>query len=936
MSKKMLINALLPEESRVAIVQDGLLSELDIEIAGKEQTKGNIHKAVVVRVEPGLQAAFVDFGAERMGFLQMGEIHPGLYGTNRDHWENKDHPRINEILRRGQEILVQITKEERGGKGAALTSYLSLPGRYMVLMSGNDTKGISRKISEESERKDLKKALGQFDIPENMGVIVRTAAIGKEPEELKRDFDYLKRVYNSILERSEAARGATLIYKESNLVIRSIRDYFSSDMEEVLVDDPEAFAEAREFFRQVMPDYAGMVKLHQENRPIFSRYQIEEQIALIGKNHVPLPSGGSIVIDSTEALVAIDVNSGKAKGEGGLESTAFKTNMEAAEQAARQLRLRDLGGLIVIDFIDMRNRKHIRDVEKTLKDALKQDKARVTVGRISQFGLLEMSRQRIKAILGEGAFLPCPHCAGAGKVRSPESQAVAFMRRLHAAVTKGQIGTLTGELPQDVAAHLLNHKREELYDMEKRYDLRILIHGRVDFAPHQSELSVQKREKKAAEEQNSFEVGFSDPQSYQLVEQVSEEAKQPQHTSEEDLSQPESEGSEEGAAPSGRKRRRRRGRRSTTEDSAQATADPGQEQGETVSDQEPADALAATETETPATIEEPSENAEANDTAEQSPEAPSRPRRRRSRGRRRSSTAETNEVAQDGDALPQGPEQKAQETDDAAAQTAVQAAPQAQEPMAEAAKDDGTESISEEPAQKPARRRRSRSRGKAATGQDETSAIAAAPESVDQAAATASAPEGSTLPSAQELPPVTTAEESPASQEPVKPKRPTRRKKATPATENQPPQPEIIEAVREAGEQDPTEEPAAPKRRRSPAKKTETAEATTAPEAAPAASQDQPEAEEKKPAPRKRRTTKKVADSEGAAPTDEAAAPAATSTDEAPKKAVRKSAPRKKKAEEGESAVATEPATDTEAPEKKKPAPRKRAPRKKAEEPSEG
>ena len=642
MSKKMLINALLPEESRVAIVQDGLLSELDIEIAGKEQTKGNIYKAVVVRVEPGLQAAFVDYGAERMGFLQMGEIHPGLFPKKSEDSESRDRSRINDILRRGQELLVQIVKEERGGKGAALTTYLSLPGRYMVLMTGNDTKGISRKITEESERKELKKALAQFDIPKDMGVIVRTAAIGKEPEELKRDFEYLKRVYSTILERSRSHRAPSLVYKESNLVIRSIRDYFSSDMDEVLVDDPDTYADAKEFFQQVMPEYASLVKLHQEKRAIFSRYQIEEQIALIGKNQIPLPSGGSIVIDSTEALVAIDVNSGKSKGEGGLESTAYKTNLEAAEQAARQLRLRDLGGLIVIDFIDMRNRKHCRDVEKALKDALKQDKARVTVGHISQFGLLEMSRQRIKATLGEGAFLPCPHCTGAGKIRSPESQAVAFMRRIHAAASKGQIGTLIGEVPSSVADYLNNYKREELLSLEKRLDLRILIHGQPHFTPNQAELSSLRREKK--EDEATFEVGFSDPQSYQRPsfemdeEFAGEPAPAPAPFEAQDAAEaqestgeaPGPEGAEAAAPGTGKKRRRRRkrGRAAAGEETADSPESEEAEEARPRSAAAQASPPEHTEAEEALQTEElPQEGAEAS--------APAKSSRRRRRGRRR-------------------------------------------------------------------------------------------------------------------------------------------------------------------------------------------------------------------------------------------------------------------------------------------------------------
>ncbi len=494
MSKKMLINATHPEENRVATVEDGLLTDLDIESEGREMTRGNIYKATVVRVEQGLQAAFIDYGAERLGFLQMGELHPSFF-QGFEAGDGKGRPRINDLLRRGQEILVQVVKEERGTKGAALTTYLSLPGRYMVLMPDSDTKGVSRKIEEEGQRKKLKEAMKSLDLPAQMGYIVRTAGIGQTREELKRDFDYLVRVWENIQELAGKVKAPTLVYKESNLVIRSIRDYFTADMDEVLVDDPEVYEEARDFFQQVMPEYLRLVKLHQERRPIFSRYQIEEQIETLSRNKVPLPSGGSIVIDATEALVAIDVNSGKMAGEQGVEGTAYKTNLEAAAEVGRQLRLRDLGGLIVIDFIDMRDRKHIREVEKTLKDSLANDKARVTVGRISQFGLLEMSRQRIKATLAEGSYLPCPNCGGSGRVKSAEAQAVAFLRKLQAAVARGQVERVEGEVPIDVAHYLLNTKREELSEMERRYQAGIFIRARKSFVASQYELIVHKREK---------------------------------------------------------------------------------------------------------------------------------------------------------------------------------------------------------------------------------------------------------------------------------------------------------------------------------------------------------------------------------------------------------------------------------------------------------
>jgi len=557
MSKKMLINATHPEEHRVAIVEDGILSELDIEITGKQQTKGNVYKAVVVRVETGLQAAFVDYGGERPGFLQIGEIHPSFHKTDPNS-ETKGRPRINDMLRRGQELLVQVVKEERGTKGAALTSFLSLPGRYMVLMPESDTKGISRKIEQESTRKKLKQAMNSMDLPENIGYIVRTAGIGQKKAELKRDVDYLLRVYEKICELGKQVKAPALVYKESNLVIRLIRDYFSPDIDEVLVDDPKVAQEGKDFFQEVMPEYAQLVKLHQERRPIFSRYQIEEQIEALHRNKVPLPSGGSIVIDSTEALVAIDVNSGKMATEKGVEGTAFKSNMEAAAEAARQLRLRDLGGLIVIDFIDMRDRKHIRDVEKCLKDSLKSDKARVSVGRISQFGLLEMSRQRIKAALAEASYLPCPHCDGSGRIKSAEAQALNFVRKLSAGMAKGQIGRVEGQVPLEVAEYLLNNKRAELNRLEQQYNASIYIKGCAELTNGQLEVEFLRREKEEPKSAQNY-VEASSGRAENPAELDTGEAEEIESETEAEA-EAEAE-AETSPRPSSRKRRRPRRRR---------------------------------------------------------------------------------------------------------------------------------------------------------------------------------------------------------------------------------------------------------------------------------------------------------------------------------------------------------------------------------------
>jgi len=499
MAKKMLINVMHPEESRIAIVEEGHLIELDIETAGREQTRGNVYKGVVVRVEPGLQAAFVDIGMKKLGFLQMGEIHPDCWQWRDDATEEQKNrrPRIQEILRRGQELIVQVEKGEREGKGAALTTYISLPGRYMVLMPGSDSCGVSRKVENEADRKKLKETVAGLGIPEGCGYIMRTEAVGRRKTELAKDLSYLLKLYDNIKERSLDVKGPALIYQESDLVIRTIRDYFSAEIEEVLVDSVDVYKQARAFFKEIMPKHEKIVKLHQEKRPIFARYQLEEQIDLIYEKKVPLKSGGSIVVEPTEALVSIDVNSGKTTGEKGVEDTAFKTNMEAAEEVARQLRLRDLGGLIVIDFIDMRDRKHRAEVEKTLKNALKADKARVSVDKISQFGLLEMSRQRIKQTINEASYLECPHCGGHGRVKSIEAMALSFLRKVHTAASRGNCSEVRGSLPLEVAYYLLNRKKRELAQIETDYDIEVTIKGKPSFMMNQMELEQIKREKQA-------------------------------------------------------------------------------------------------------------------------------------------------------------------------------------------------------------------------------------------------------------------------------------------------------------------------------------------------------------------------------------------------------------------------------------------------------
>jgi len=551
-SKKMLINVMHPEEARVAIVHDGRLMELNIEITGKEQTKGNIYKGVVLRVEPGLQAAFVDIGRAKPGFLQMGELHPDFWQWRDDVPEDqrKRRPRIQEVLRRGQELIVQVEKDERDHKGSALTSYISLPGRYMVIMPGSDSAGISRKVEQEGERKKLKEIVAGMNVPEGIGYIIRTEAVGRTPEELTKDFESLLEMYENIKRSAAEIKGAGEIYQDRGLIIRSIRDYFSDDIDEVLVDSKEAYKEAKDFFRETMPKCEKLVKLHKEKRPIFSRFQLEEQIDQIYEKRVALPSGGSLIIEPTEALVSIDVNSGKSSGERGIEDTAFKTNMEAAEEVARQLRLRDLGGLIVIDFIDMRENKHNHEVEKTLKQALKMDKARVNLGRISEFGMLEMSRQRIAKTLNDAIHLECPHCEGRGKVKSVEAMALSFLRKVHGAAAKGTVAEVHGGLPLEVAYYLLNRKKRELTQIENDYEIEVTVKGKTSYLLNQLELETVKRDIPRPEDQAKSEAEAEE--AHKPVKPVSRVEKVADNVV--DVEQP-----VEGAAPvEGAKKRKRR------------------------------------------------------------------------------------------------------------------------------------------------------------------------------------------------------------------------------------------------------------------------------------------------------------------------------------------------------------------------------------------
>ncbi|MES9859443.1 MAG: ribonuclease E [Candidatus Thiodiazotropha sp. LLP2] len=470
--KRMLINATQPEELRVAIVDGQKLFNLDIEIPGREQKKANIYKGRITRVEPSLEAAFVEYGAERHGFLPLKEISRSYFTEKARQAPGRVN--IQEALKEGQEVIVQVEKEERGNKGAALTTFISLAGRYLVLMPNNPRAGgVSRRI-EGQDRTELREAMSELQIPDDMGLIVRTAGVGKNSEELQWDLDYLIQLWTAI-EHSAEKPAPFLIYQESNVIIRSIRDYLRVDIGEIVIDDPEVYNQAERFINQVMPQYGKKMRHYDDEVPLFSRYQIESQIESAFQREVSLPSGGAIVIDHTEALTSIDINSARATKGADIEETALNTNLEAADEVARQLRLRDLGGLFVIDFIDMTPSRNQREVENRLKDALKQDRARVQIGRISRFGLLEMSRQRLRPSLGEASEQACPRCKGHGTVRGVESLSLSVLRIIEEEAMKENTGRIMAQLPVDMATFLLNEKRQMIHDVEKRQSIEVVL-----------------------------------------------------------------------------------------------------------------------------------------------------------------------------------------------------------------------------------------------------------------------------------------------------------------------------------------------------------------------------------------------------------------------------------------------------------------------------
>ena len=469
--KRMLFNATQQEELRVAIVDGQKLIDIDIETTGREQRKSNIYKGIITRIEPSLEACFVNYGEERHGFLPFKEVARTYFKDGVD----ARSASIKEALREGQEIMVQVEKEERGNKGAALTSFVSLAGRYLVLMPNNPRGGgVSRRVEGE-DRQELRETMDKLDLPSGMSVIARTAGIGRNVDELQWDLNYLMQLWRAIEGAGQSAAGAFLIYQESSLVIRAIRDYFQPDIGEILIDTDDIYEQAQQFMSHVMPDMVHRVKRYRDDVPLFSRFQIEHQIETAYSRTVPLPSGGAIVIDHTEALVSVDVNSARATRGSDIETTAFNTNCEAAEEVARQLRLRDLGGLIVIDFIDMENAKNQREVETRLKDALHFDRARVQMGKISRFGLMELSRQRLRPSLSEGSHVTCPRCNGTGHIRDTESSALQVLRIIQEEAMKENSAAIHIQAPVDVAAFLLNEKRGEILKIENRHKVAIIM-----------------------------------------------------------------------------------------------------------------------------------------------------------------------------------------------------------------------------------------------------------------------------------------------------------------------------------------------------------------------------------------------------------------------------------------------------------------------------
>jgi ribonuclease E len=506
--KKMLINATQPEELRVALVDGQRLYDLDIENRTRIQKKSNIYKGKITRVEASLEAAFVDFGADRHGFLPLKEISREYFYRKSD---GEGRVKIRDVVKEGTEIIVQVDKEERGNKGAALTTFISLAGRYMVLMPNNPRAGgISRRI-EGDDRSELREALSALEIPKGMGVIIRTAGVGRSAEELQWDLNYLLQLWEKIGTANDEVKAPALLFQESNVIIRAIRDNLRDDIDQVLIDSPDAFKQAEDFVGLVMPQYKNRLRVYEDAIPMFNRFQIESQIETAFQREVRLPSGGSIVIDPTEALISIDINSARATKGKDIEDTALQTNLEAADEVARQLRLRDMGGLVVIDFIDMLAARNQRAVENRMRDALDIDRARVQVGRISRFGLLEMSRQRLRPSLGETSAIVCPRCTGQGTIRDTKSLALSILRLLEEEAIKERSAEVRAIVPLDVAAYLLNEKRTALGDIERDANVRVLVVPNPNLETPHFEVQRLRDDEVDGDQETSYKIEMAEP-----------------------------------------------------------------------------------------------------------------------------------------------------------------------------------------------------------------------------------------------------------------------------------------------------------------------------------------------------------------------------------------------------------------------------------------
>ncbi|MGY6533384.1 Rne/Rng family ribonuclease [Glycocaulis sp.] len=844
MSRKMLIDASHPEETRVVIVESNRVEDFDFESASRRPIRGNIYLAQITRVEPSLQAAFVEYGGNKHGFLAFNEIHPDYYQipfedrqalreaeaqlTAEAESENGDEAdddedlmeeiarkrrnllrkyKIQEVIKRRQVILVQVSKEERGNKGAALTTYLSLAGRYCVLMPNTDRGGgISRKITSATDRKRLKSAVQSLDVPRGMGLIIRTAGAARTKLEIKRDYDYLIRLWETIRETTLKSIAPTLIYEEGNLVKRAIRDLYDKDIEQVLVEGDEAYKEAKAFMRMLMPSHATKVQPYSDDMPLFLRHGVESQLEAIYSPVAQLKSGGYLVINPTEALVAIDVNSGKSTKERNIEQTALRTNLEAAEEAARQMRLRDLAGLVIIDFIDMEDNKNIRAVEKKMKEVLARDRARIQMAKISQFGLMEISRQRRRTSLVEGTTEPCPHCDGIGYLRSVESSALAAVRSVEEEGLKGRASRILLHLPGEVALYLLNEKREYLRAVEQRFDMRVTIATDPDFKRDDSR--IERLENRREGERKPYvpkpitvEAGSlsaeEEADRRAAEEEAALEAAAAAEEAQEDTRSEKADG--DGGERKSRRRRRRRGGRDRDSDRAETQAQDDAELSDADSDGDE---------------EGESADGERSASAEDEDGKPKRRRRGRrgGRGRRRRGDGEAREAQAD------TPAERADGADAVSGMDVV-----------EPSESEDLSSKDKPPARpRPARRR------KAAGEEQPAPAAAEAPVEAD----------------------TTTAEEAP------KPKR-TRRRKADPVEAAAPAESEAAAAEAEA--------PAKPKRtRKAPAKK---ADADSAEAPAESAGEDAPKPK-KAPARKPRAKKAEEAPAEATQPADAAPAPA--------------------------------------------------------------